>query len=98
MKYGTANLGAAEWNAIPTNADWKIDSDKAVVQARTVYPGAKDSTAYILGFVTYIPKSDTKVRTPAMTWSVSFDPSSKGSSATSTVDVNAVSGAAALAK
>jgi hypothetical protein len=98
MKYGTANLAAAEWAAIPTTYAWKIDSDKAVAQAMTVYPGAKKSTAYILGFVTYIPKSDTKVRTPAMTWSVSFDPATKGKSATSTVDVSAVTGAAALAK
>ena len=98
LKYGTTQLSDKEWAAVPATDAWKIDSDAAVAKARTVYPEATDSTAYILGFVSYIPKAEKSVQTPPMVWSVSFDPSSRTTSSTSTVNVDAVTGAASLAK
>lgn len=98
LKYGTTKLSAAEWAAVPAADAWKIDSDAAVAKALSVYPGGTKDTAYILGFVAYIPKAEVNPRTKAMVWSVSFDPTSRGKSATSTVNVDAVTGAASLAK
>jgi len=98
LKYGSTKLSQAEWNAVPALDAWKIDSDAAVAKALTVYPEGTAKTAYILGFVTYIPKAEKTVLTPPMVWSVSFDPTSRTKSATSTINVNAVTGVAALAK
>lgn len=98
LKYGTTELSQKEWDAVPATDAWKIDSDAAVAKARTVYTEATDKTAYILGFVSYIPKAEKDVQTPAMTWSISFDPSSRTKSATATVNVSAVDGTASFAK
>lgn len=96
--YGTAGLGAAEWAQIPGESEWKIDSDVAVQKALGVYTVGTKDTAYILGLVTYVPKSSGKSKVQPMVWSISFDPASKGSAPTSTVNVNAVTGEAAYAK
>ena len=98
IKYGKADLSASEWKAVPSTDAWKIDSDAALAKASAVYKNAKKDTAYILGFVSYVPKSAAKSKTPAMTWSVSFDPSTRGTAETSTVDVNIETGVAGFAK
>ena len=96
-EYGKANLSSAEWAQVPAVDAWKIDSDVAHDKALSVYPNGK-TAAYVAGFVTYVPKSASTPGTKAMTWTYNFDPASKGKAATSTVDVDMVTGAAALAK
>ena len=98
MRYGTAQLSKKDWDAVPGPDQWKVDSDAAHTKALSVYPGATPESPYIIGFVTFIPPSAKNVKTPAMTWSISFDPTTKGSSPTSTVQVNAETGAAGFAK
>ena len=97
QEYGSAGLSAQEWTAVPSADAWKIDSDVAHTNAVALHTSAK-SASYILGFVTYVPKSATDSKTKAMKWFVSFDPASQGSAPTSTVDVDMVTGAAAFAK
>lgn len=96
QEYGTANLGT-EWPNVPAVDVIKIDSNEALAKAKTVYPNAKDDTMYAMGLITYIPKSGNS-QAKAMTWYVQFDPSTQGKLATATVEVNATTGAAALAK
>lgn len=98
QEYGTANLGK-EWASVPASDTWKIDSDQALAKAKTVYPNAKDGTLYAMGLITYIPKSAVpKAGSKTMTWFVQFDPSTRGNLSTSTVEVNATTGEASLAK
>jgi len=96
-EYGSAGLSPAEWAAVPAADAWKIDSPEAHDKALTVYPSGK-TAAYFMGFVTYVPKSAAKGASKQMTWIVSFDPASKGSETTSTVNVDMATGAASLAK
>lgn len=97
QEYGTAQLGA-EWSSVPSADAWKIDSDQALAKARAVYPNAKNDTPYAMGMITYIPKASQKPGSKTMTWFVQFDPATKGTLATSTVEVDATTGAASLAK
>ncbi len=97
--YGSAGLVGKEWDVVPPVDQWKVDSDVAIEKARAVYAaGGKKDAAYIIGMVTYVPKSATKSKLQAMVWSVSFDPTTRGTAPTSTVNVNAITGAAAFAK
>lgn len=96
-QYGSAGLSPTEWSAVPSIQEWKIDSPEAHDNALTVYPQGKDA-AYFMGFVTYIPQSAKNSTSKPMTWIVSFDPTTKGTAATSTVDVNMTTGAATIAK
>ena len=98
MRYGTAQLSAKQWAQVPSTDQWKIDSDVAHTAALSIYPGAKPESPYIIGFVTYIPPTAKSVQTPAMTWSISFQPDTRGSSPSSTVNVSAVTGKATFAK
>ena len=97
QEYGKAGLSATEWAAVPSIDNWKIDSNVAHDKAVSVYTEGK-SAAYIMGFITYIPKSAKGTTAKAMTWGVSFDPSSKSKSPTSTVEVDMTTGVAAFAK
>jgi hypothetical protein len=97
QEYGPAGLSAAEWTSVPATSAWKIDSDTAHTNAVAVHTGGKNAS-YILGFVTYIPKSAAGTKTQAMKWFVAFDPKSQGKAPTSTVDVDMVTGAASFAK
>ncbi len=96
--YGKAGLTATQWAEVPRLEAWKIDSNAAHEKAVAVYPNGKDA-AYFAGFVTYVPQSATTPKDMrAMRWILSFDPASKGSAPTSTVDVDLTTGAAALAQ
>jgi hypothetical protein len=95
--YGSASLTATEWAAVPPLTAWKVDSTEAHQKAVALHTSAK-SAAYMLGFVTYIPKKSGATSTPAMTWFVAFDPSQQGSAPTSTVNVDMATGAASYAK
>ena len=95
--YGKANFTPAEWASVPANDKWKIDSDTALEKALAIYPNGKGA-AYLPGFVTYLPKSAKDTAARPMKWIITFDPASKGSAATSTVDVDVTTGEATLAK
>ena len=98
-EYGSAGLSPAEWSAVPSSDQWKIDSPEAHDTALKVYPTGKDA-AYFMGFVTYVPKSAAKNASPSMTWILSFDPKSLANShaTTSTVNVDMRTGTATIPK
>jgi hypothetical protein len=97
QEYGSAGLSKTEWAAVPSTDAWKIDSNVAHANAIALHTDAKNAS-YILGFVTYVPKSAGATKTQAMKWFVSFDPASQGKASTSTVDVDMSTGAASFAK
>lgn len=97
QEYGKAGLSAAEWAAVPAPDAWKVDSNVAHEKAVGVHPVGK-TAAYVMGFVTYVPKSAKGSNAKAMTWDVTFDPAVQGSSPTSTVEVDMTTGTAVYAK
>ena len=97
QQYGKAGLSAAEWAAVPAPSAWKIDSNTAHEKAVAVHSPGK-SAAYILGFVTYVPKSAKNSTAKPMVWNIQFDPTTQGSAPTSTVDVDMSTGVATYAK
>jgi hypothetical protein len=66
QEYGAAGLSADEWKQVPPLTDWKVDSTEAHTKAVAVHPSGK-SAAYMMGFVTYVPKSAGSTRTKPMT-------------------------------
>ena len=96
-QYGQVTLSAAEWAKIPSLDAWKIDSDVAHEKALSVYPQGKKAE-YMSQFLMYRPQGAPKTAAKPMTWSITFDPASKGKATTSTVLVDMVTGAASLAK
>jgi hypothetical protein len=97
QEYSQAGLTAEEWKLVPSMDAWKIDSPAAVSAAIGVYPQGK-TAAYVPGFVTYVPKSAETSKIKQMKWIINFDPASKGSASTSTVEVDMSTGVAELAK
>ena len=97
QEYGKAGLSAAEWAAVPAPEAWTIDSNTAHQKAVGVHPQGK-AAAYVMSFVTYVPKSAKGANAKPMTWDVVFDPAAQGSAPTSTVEVNMTTGTAAYAK
>jgi len=96
QEYGKAGLTADEWAAVPPASAWKVDSTEAHSKAIVVHPDGK-SADYIMGFVTYVPKTAKSPTAKPMTWVVSFDPQSQGKAPTSTVTVDMATGQAAFA-
>jgi hypothetical protein len=94
--YGKAGLSPAEWKLVPSADAWKVDSTEGHDKAIAVYTNGKNA-AYFMGFVTYVPKAAKNLGAP-MKWVVSFDPASKGSAPTSTVNVDLTTGQAAYVK
>jgi len=86
-EYGTAGLKKAEWDKVPNADDWKIDSEAAAKSARAA-AGASATSAYTMGFLTYVPSDDKKTTTKVFTWYVSFDPTSGATTGTVEVDAN----------
>lgn len=97
-EYGTAKLSADEWKAVPGSDVWKIDSDEAYTKAIKAYPDGKPDTLYLMGFVAYVPKASSASTVKAMTWNVSFDPSTMSKATTSSVNVNATTGEVSIPK
>jgi hypothetical protein len=93
----STGLSKEEWAKIPDVSAWKIDSDQAIQAATKLYPNGK-TARFLPGFVTYIPASAKTATVKPMTWIFNFDPSTKGSAPTSTVEVDLQTGQAAYAK
>jgi hypothetical protein len=92
VEYGAVSMGADEWKAVPSTSEWKIDSNTAHEKALTVYKNGTPTTAYLMGMVTYVPKSATTATNRPMVWDVTFDPASRGDAPTSTINVSATTG------
>jgi hypothetical protein len=96
QEYGTAGLSKTEWAAVPTLDGWTVDSDIAYTKALAV-SGAKGAPkAYMMGLLTFKPTSDTSTVEPFV-WSVQFDAGASGAT-TSSINVDAKTGAASIAK
>jgi hypothetical protein len=95
-EYGKAGLNAAEWAKVPGTDAWKVDSDVALSKALAISGANGNPAAYIMGFVTYKPATDTSTVQPFV-WSVQFDPGASGAT-TKAIDVNATTGVAAVTK
>jgi len=89
-EYGEAGLDEDEWAKVPNTDAWKIDSPEAYEKALKA-TGAKTTAGYSLGFLTYVPASETESTTRAFVWYVSFDPATSGV-ASGTAEVDATSG------
>ena len=97
-EYGTAGLSADEWKTVPSDDTWKIDSDAAYDKALKASGAKGDPAAYFMGLQTYVPESIAASSTvKPYVWYVSFDPGSSGAT-TSTIEVNAKTGATTVAK
>ena len=95
-EYGKAGLSADEWKLVPGTDAWKVDSDAALTKALAASGGSGAPKAYVMGFVTYKPKTDTSTIEPFV-WSVQLDPGSSGAT-TKPINVNATTGAATATK
>ena len=96
QEYGTAGLSADEWKKVPGADSWKIDSDQAYTKALAVSGAKGDPAAYMMGLLTYKSPDDTSTIKPFV-WRVIFDPGTSGAT-TGTVEVDANSGSAVIAK
>jgi hypothetical protein len=95
--YATVNMKPAEWSKVPTITAWKVDFKEARQKALVIYPQGK-TAAYYANFTTYVPESATDRTIKPMTWIIAFDPKSKGTAPTTTIEVDMVTGATAFAK
>jgi hypothetical protein len=91
-EYGQVQLDKTEWAAVPGIDDWKIDSDEAYDKALKASGAAAESASYYMGFVTYMPKSESTSTVKPFIWNVMFDPATSGVTS-GTVEVNATTGA-----
>jgi hypothetical protein len=96
QEYGTSGLSAADWKKVPSSDAWKVDSDVALSKAWALTGTSGNPPAYLMGFMTFKPKTDTSTVEPFV-WSVQFDPGTSGGPAKA-YNVNATTGAASVAK
>jgi hypothetical protein len=95
--YATVNMKPAEWSKVPTITAWKVDFKEARQKALVIYPQGKKA-AYYANFMTYVPEVSKEPSAKPMKWMITFDPKSKGTAPTTTVEVDMVTGAASFAK
>lgn len=90
--YGkAADLGTFEWDKVPNLDQWKVDSAEAYDKALKASGAKGDPRQWVMGFLTYVPKTEsTQTATPFM-WSVQFDPGTSGASP-NVIEVNATTG------
>lgn len=96
--YGDSGMDKAEWALVPADDEWAIDSDAAYKSALAANKKNTAAIPYAMGFVTYIPKSAAASSSiEPFVWSIAFDPQSTLGSP-NTVNVDAKTGKATLAK
>lgn len=92
QQYGSAGLSADEWKQVPAGiGEWKIDSDEAYRKALEASGAEGEPAQWVMGLVTYIPKSSTADNVEAFKWNVNFDPGTSGAT-TGTIEVDAKTG------
>jgi len=96
QEYGKAGLSADEWKKVPGTDSWKVDSDEAYTKALGASGAKGDPAAYMMGLLTYKSAEDTSTIKPFV-WRVIFDPGTSGAT-TATIEVDANTGAATVAK
>lgn len=96
QEYGTAGLSADEWKNVPGTDGWTVDSDTAYTKALAASGAKGDPAAYMMGLLTYKSAEDTSTIKPFV-WRVIFDPGKSGAT-TGTIEVDAKTGAATVAK
>jgi hypothetical protein len=96
QEYGDSGLSADEWGKVPSSDEWKIDSDAAFKKAVAASGAKGDPAAYMMGFTTYKPATDTSTVEPFV-WNVYFDPGESGAT-TATILVNAKTGDTKVSK
>lgn len=94
-EYGVLEMAEDEWASVPGADEMKIDSDEAYTKALAASGAKGDPNAYMMGIMMFKPKEDTSTIEP-LTWQVQFDPGDSGAT-TSTVEVDAKTGAASIA-
>jgi hypothetical protein len=98
LALATESLRADEWAKVPPVTAWKIDSDEAFKKAFAAYAERLNSTPpkqYSMGmalFVADTPENNASGVKP-LVWSVTFDPSAGGVTATRQALVDAKTGA-----
>lgn len=94
---GTSPLTEDEWDAVPANGSWELDSDAALEKA-LAFAGLEEPPAtYSMLLNSYIPEASVSERpTEAMVWYVSFGADDSGE-AGRVVAVDATTGEASFA-
>jgi hypothetical protein len=95
VESGPAPLQQGEWPSVPGLDSWEIDSDEAYSRALKE-SGIRDEPAvYSMSMVTYVPESQ-RAKSPAkpLNWYVVFTPQAADAVRTTTVKVDAKTGAA----
>jgi hypothetical protein len=93
---GTGGLTADQWKDVPGTEDWKVDSDEAYKKAVAVSGASGDPAGYFMGMLIYKSPEDTSTVKPFV-WQVFLDAGTSGAT-TSTIEVDAKTGSAAVAK
>ena len=93
---GVVSFSPAQWEQVPRLTEWKLDSDQARLNAIKAYPKGLHEN-YAMALLAYVPVSGSDTTAKPMKWRVTFDPTKRGSAATSTVNVDMNTGAATLA-
>lgn len=84
---GASPLTEGEWDAVPENGSWKIDSDEALEKALEVAGLETAPGNYSMLLNTYVPETPTAERpAKAMVWYVSLGADDSGSAKVITVD------------
>jgi hypothetical protein len=94
---GTVTFKPSQWAKVPRLTAWTMDSDVAHEKAVAAFPEAAGA-AYNAGMLAYVPVSANDPAAKPLRWTIGFDPATMTNSATSTVLVDAATGAATLAK
>jgi hypothetical protein len=90
--YGSAKqLGSFDWTKVPNLDQWKIDSNEAYDRAYKASGAKSAPPQYVMGFLTYVPKTEATSTATPFVWAVQFDPGSSGATP-NVIDVNATTG------
>jgi hypothetical protein len=93
QEYGSAKqLGTFDWTKVPNLDQWKIDSNEAYDRAYKASGAKTPPPQYVMGMLTYVPKTEQTSTAQPFVWAVQFDPGSSGATP-NIVDVNATTGA-----
>ncbi len=93
QEYGSAkDLGKFEWDKVPNLDQWKIDSNEAYDRAYKASGAKTQPPQYVMGMLTYVPKTEQTSTAEPFVWAVQFDPGQSGATP-NVIDVNATTGA-----
>ena len=92
-EYGSAkDLGTFEWDKVPGIDAWKVDSTEAYQKAYGASGATSNPAQWVMGLLTYVPKTESTTTPTPFVWSVQFDPGASGATP-NVIQVNATTGA-----